>query len=77
LGNSSRRGVLNNLSFVDFHHLGDDYLTGYVSRVQAVTPKQIQDVARKYLNTGSMTLVVVGDRAIAMPQLGSFDSSTH
>jgi len=77
LGNSSRDGVLSNLSFVDFHHLGDDYLTGYVGRVQAVTPQQIQDVARKYLLAGAMTLVVVGDRAIALPQLSSFVSSTH
>jgi len=77
LGNSSREGVLDNLNFVDFHHLGDDYLTGYVSRVLEVTPQQIQDVARKYLNTGAMTLVVVGDRAIAMSQLSSFVSSAN
>jgi zinc protease len=77
LGNSSREGVLENLSFVDFHHLGDDYLTGYVKRVLAVTPQQVQDAARKYLDTASMTLVVVGDRAITMPQLSSFVSNAH
>jgi zinc protease len=77
LDNSSREGVLGDLSFVDFHHLGDDYLTGYVSRVQAVTPQQIQYAARKYLSIGAMTLVVVGDRSIALPQVSGFVPRTH
>ena len=72
LRNSDRSGILGNLSFVDFHHLSDDYFTGFVSRVDAVTPEQVQDMARKYLKTDGMTLVVVGDPAVAKPQLGSF-----
>jgi predicted Zn-dependent peptidase len=76
LRNSSRQGILGNLNFVDFHKLGDDYLTGYVKRIDAVTPEQVQDMAKKYLNTEAMTLVVVGDPAVAKPQLSSFDSST-
>jgi len=72
LRNSSREGILYNLSFVDFHHLSDDYLTGYVQRVNAVTPEQVQTMAKKYLDTGAMTLVVVGDPAIAKPQLSDF-----
>jgi zinc protease len=72
LQNSSRQGLLANLSFVDFHRLSDDYLTGYVQRVNAVTPEQVQAMARKYLDTNGMTLVVVGDPAIAKPQLSGF-----
>ena len=68
LRNSSRGGILNNLSFVDFHHLSDDYLTGYVQRVDAVTPDQVQAMAKKYLNTDAMSLVVVGDPTIVKPQ---------
>ncbi len=72
LNNSSRQGILNTLSFVDFHNLEDDYLTGYVQRVNAVTPEQVQALAKKYLNTNAMTLVVVGDPTIAKPQLSGF-----
>ena len=73
LENSSRQGILANLTFVDFHHLSDDYLTGYVQRVNAVTPGQVQAMARKYLDTGAMTLVVVGDPGTAN-QLRDFSS---
>jgi zinc protease len=72
LRNSSRLGILANLTFVDFHHLSDEYLTGYVQRVNAVTPGQVQAMAVKYLHPGAMTLVVVGDPAIAKPQLSEF-----
>ncbi len=72
LRNSSRGGILANLSFVDFHRLSDDYLTGYVQRVDAITPEQVQDMAKKYLNTDAMALVVVGDPAIVKPQLSGF-----
>ena len=72
LRNSSRLGILANLTFVDFHHLSDEYLTGYVQRVNAVTPDQVQAMAAKYLHPGAMTLVVVGDPAIAKPQLSDF-----
>jgi len=72
LRNSSRGGILNNLSFVDFHHLSDDYLTGYVQRVDAVTPDQVQAMAKKYLNTDAMSLAVVGDPTIVKPQLSGF-----
>jgi zinc protease len=74
LRNSSRQGILTNLTFVDFHHLSDDYLTGYVQRVSAVTPEQVQAMARKYLDTSTMMLVVVGDPAVAKPQLGEFST---
>jgi predicted Zn-dependent peptidase len=72
LRNSSRGGILNNLVFVDFHGLGDDYLTGYVARVNAVTPEQVQAMAQKYINTSAMSLVVVGDPTVAKPQLSEF-----
>ena len=75
LRNSSRGGILSNLSFVDFHHLSDDYLTGYVQRVDAVTPEQVQAMAKKYLITEAMSLVVVGDPAIVKPQLSGLTAA--
>lgn len=61
--NSSRGGVINQLQFVDFHQLGDDYLNTYVQKVHAVTPTQVQEMARKYVVREKLTIVVVGDKA--------------
>ncbi|MFT4111934.1 M16 family metallopeptidase [Silvibacterium sp.] len=77
LRNSSRQGILSNLNFVDFHHLNDSYLTGYVDRINAVTPEQVQETAKKYLKVDGMTLVVVGDPAVVKPQLTSFSSQSN
>jgi len=77
LRNSSRQGILGNLSFVDFHHLDDSYLTGYVDRIDAVTPAQVQEMAKKYLNIDGMTLVVVGDPAVVKPQLTGFAAQSN
>jgi len=76
LRNSSRQGILANLSFVDFHHLSDDYLTSYMQRVDAVTPDQVRAMAKKYLNTDAMSLAVVGDPTIVKPQLTGFVAAT-
>jgi zinc protease len=59
--NASRNGVIGRLAFVDLHGLGDDYLSGYVKRVMAVTPADVQRIAQQYLAPDKMTLVVVGD----------------
>jgi len=51
------------LNQVDLHDLDDSYLTEYVSRVYALTPREISRIATRYLRPDDMTLVVVGDRA--------------
>lgn len=60
--NSSRDGVINQLQFVDLHQLGDTYLETYVQKVHAVTPQQVQEMARKYVVPDRFTIVVVGDK---------------
>jgi zinc protease len=60
--NSSRDGVINQLQFVDLHQLGDTYLETYVQKVHAVTPEQVQEMARKYVVPDRFTIVVVGDK---------------
>ena len=62
LRNSSRGGIIGQLQFVDEQGLGDDYLTGYVRRVLAVTPAEVQRAAQRYLVPGRMAIVVVGDK---------------
>jgi zinc protease len=72
--NASRRGVISRLSFVDQHGLGDDYLATYVKRVMAVTPQDVQRIAKEYLVPDRMTLVVVGDTKTVKDQLAPWSS---
>lgn len=72
LQNSSRQGVISQLAFVDLHGLGDNYLTTYVQRVMAVTPKDVQRMTQTYLQGNKMTLVVVGDKSKIAEQVGAF-----
>lgn len=69
LQNSSRQGVIGQLAFVDLHGLDDKYLTTYVQKVFATTPKDIQRIAQTYLLGDKMTLVVVGDKSKVAEQL--------
>lgn len=46
-------------------------VTDWVPKVEAVTPAQVQAMARKYLAPGSASIVVVGDPAV-LPQLQAF-----
>jgi predicted Zn-dependent peptidase len=69
LQNSSRQGVINQLAFVDLHGLDDSYLTTYVQKILAITPKDIQRIAQTYLLGDKMTLVVVGDKSKVAEQL--------
>jgi zinc protease len=72
LRNASRGGIINQLAFVDEQGLGDGYLADYVPKVLAVTPAEVQRVARTYLQPDHMTLVVVGDKKTVDPQLAPF-----
>ena len=53
--------LANFLTQVEFYGLGDDYADKYVSHIMAVTKEDVQRVAKKYLNPGKYTLVVVGN----------------
>lgn len=72
LQNSSRVGIVGQLSFVDLHGLPDRYLTEWVSRVNRVRPADIQRIARTYLRPDEMAIVLVGDRAVIEEQVASF-----
>jgi zinc protease len=72
LQNSSRGGITGQLQFVDQQGLGDDYLTGYVRRVLAVTPADVQRIAQRYLVPEKMAIVVVGDSKTVAPQIAPF-----
>jgi zinc protease len=72
LQNSSRPGIIGQLEFVDLHGLPADYLNGYVQRIYAVTPAQVQEMAKKYLVEDKATIVIVGDRKVIEEQVKEF-----
>jgi predicted Zn-dependent peptidase len=72
LQNSSRPGIIGQLEFVDLHGLPADYLNGYVNRIYAVTPQQVQEMAKKHIQDDKATIVVVGDRKVIEEQVKMF-----
>ncbi len=72
LQNSSRPGIAGQLVFLDQYGLGEDYLRSYVQRVNALTPRDIQQMAQKYLRDEEMIIVIVGDRKVILEQVKAF-----
>jgi len=62
LQNSTPNGIINQLNFLDLHGLPDTYLTEKVQNIYAITPAQIQQIAKSYFKYEDMTLVLVGDK---------------
>lgn len=69
LRNSSRPGIAGQLAFLDLYGLSEDYLRNYVQSVYALTPADIQRMARTYIDPSKLAIVVVGDRAQVTEQL--------
>jgi zinc protease len=69
IANATRGGLVGQLAFMNLHELPDAWLTSFIDRLYAVTPEQVSEAARKYLDPGEMTLVVVGDLRVVRPQL--------
>jgi predicted Zn-dependent peptidase len=72
LRNASRGGIIGLLAESELQGLGDDYLSGYVKRVLAVPPTDVQRIAATYLKSDGMTLVVVGDKATVAEQVAPY-----
>lgn len=72
LQNSSRRGIVSQLRFVDLNGLPEDYLATYVQRVYAVTPQDVQEMAAKYIQDGRAAIVVVGDLKVVKDQVATY-----
>ena len=72
LQNSSRGGIIGQLSFLDLHGLDAFYLTNYVNNVHAVTPAVVQQMTQQHLRAEDMMIVIVGDKAQIEQQVASF-----
>jgi zinc protease len=72
LQNSTRAGIISQLQFAALHGLGDDYLETVVSRVMAVTPADVQRIARTYFDPARIAIVVVGDEEQIAEQVAPY-----
>lgn len=69
LRNSSRPGIAQQLAFLDLYTLNEDDLRNYVQNIYALTPADIQRLARTYVDPSKLVIVVVGDKAQVLEQL--------
>ncbi len=72
LQNSSRNGITNQLAILDLHGLDSDFLSTYVSKINAVTPEEVQKIASTYLKDEEMTIAIAGDRSQIAASLAPF-----
>jgi len=73
LRNSSRSGIALQLAFLDLYGLSEDYLRNYVQNVYALTPADIQRMAKTHVDPAKLAIVVVGDRAKVAEQLKPYE----
>jgi predicted Zn-dependent peptidase len=73
LQNSTRFGVIGQLENMNYNGLDKSSIDNYVKNVLAVTPADIQAMAKKYLTEDRMTIVVVGDLAKVNDQLKPYE----
>ncbi|WP_340076482.1 pitrilysin family protein [Leptobacterium sp. I13] len=69
LRNSSPGGIINQLVFIDIHDMDDSYLKNRVNNIMKLTPEDIQNMTKKYINPENMNLVIVGDKEKVEKQL--------
>jgi len=62
MGLATQSGLLGQIAVVALNELPDDYLETYRQKVRALTPVDLLETARKYLDSANMQIVVVGDR---------------
>ncbi|WP_051718978.1 M16 family metallopeptidase [Hymenobacter sp. IS2118] len=74
LRKSNPGGIIGQLNTLDLHGLPETYLTDQVKNINAVTPQQVSETARKYVRPEAMTVVVVGDKKVIEPQIKKFQA---
>jgi len=66
-------GIAGNLSEIAIYDLPRDYFNQYIERILAVTQRDVQEAARKYIVPDQMLVVVVGDRATIEEEIRALD----
>jgi zinc protease len=66
---SSVAGIAGRVAEQAVHALPDDWWARYPAAVRAVSAADVQRVARRFLDPGKLSTVMVGDPAVVKPQL--------
>ena len=69
LQNSTPGGIISQLNFLDIHDLPESFLVDKVKNINAVTPEDVQKMAKKYIDPEKMTLIIVGDKQVIKDQV--------
>jgi zinc protease len=72
MGLATQNGLLGQIAVVALNDLPEDYLETYRQKVRALTPSDLLETARKYLDSANLQIVVVGDRAQIESQAALF-----
>jgi predicted Zn-dependent peptidase len=72
IGLATQEGLLSQFSNVELNELPEDYLETYRAKVRALNSGDLMNVARKYLDSANMQIVVIGDREQIEEQAGLF-----
>jgi zinc protease len=72
MGLATQNGLLAQIAVVALNELPEDYLETYRANLRALTPADLLETARKYLDSANMQIVVVGDRAQIESQAALF-----
>jgi zinc protease len=72
MGLATQNGLLSQIAVVALNDLPEDFLETYRQKVRALTPTDILQTARKYLDSANVQIVFVGDRAQIEPQAALF-----
>jgi zinc protease len=72
MGLATQNGLLSQVAVVALNELPDDYLETYRAKVRGLTPVDLIETARKYLDSANMQIVLVGDRAQIESQAALF-----
>ena len=68
----TQEGLVDQLLQIKMFGLPEDYLETYRSHIQAVTISEIQEVAKKYVKPDEAAIVIVGDGAQLLEQIGPY-----
>jgi zinc protease len=72
MGLATQNGLLGQIAVVALNELPDDYVETYRARLRGLTPVDLIETARKYLDPANMQIVVVGDRTQIESQAALF-----
>ncbi len=73
LQNSTRGGIIGQLSYLNTYDLPEEFLTERVKNIYAVTPEQVSEMTKKYIRPDDMTMVIVGDKAKIEQQIKEYE----